>query len=448
MQRKLLLGAAAVALLICGYAGLKAYAKKKTAALKPNYTPKEYISLANLDRNKPGSLEFPNSGLRLEYTEDSWSAQPALPGPLQQAEVHALFRSLAGLQAERVIDENPGDLRIYGLDNPAGRALLQTAEGASAEFLAGNLNPSQTGYYVLRAGDPKVYLVPAYYAAGIFATAFKVRERALTSSFSLEDVKEFRLESDKTRIRIQAKPEDQDLPFLPPFCTHVMTEPYTGVFGVNSEAFEKILAEFQNLGILEFLDSTDKNRYGLDRPLQVSIETINQKTDLLLGKRENQKVYAQRRGEPEIFAIPDLPSLSEATAFALVDKFARIVNIDRVDFLSIAGPLGTLTGEIRRDEEKTAYFLNSQETEEKKFKNWYQKVIGILADAEIPRETQAPGPPETILTYQLNNPPETSGTLYLIPYNRDFYALSAEGQAPEFLISKNQIKNIYSAPEE
>ncbi|MDR0567742.1 MAG: DUF4340 domain-containing protein [Spirochaetaceae bacterium] len=444
-MKKIAAGGVIIALLIGGYAGASAYKARKTAPPESGYTPKEYIALSALNREDPGVVELPLAGVRLERTGDLWSANPPLPGPLNQTEVSGLFRSLAGLQAERIIEENPPDLSRYGLDPPSGRVILQTGAGETAEFLGGAMTPSRTGYYVMRAGDPKVYLVSVYLGSGIFADTFRIREKAVSRSFTLPDVQRFLLESDSVRIDIRAKPEDA--PLLAPFSTHIMTSPYKAVRGVAGEAFEDLLKGFQYLTVQAFADPSpaDLAQYGLDKPLRAYIETNDQKIDLLLGKRENGLQYAQRQGQTEVFTLNEIQPLIGLSPFSLTDKFALIVNIDRVDSVTVSGIRGTLTGEIRRQNGETAYFFNGRAAEEKSFKNWYQKVIGVLADAELPEGPQPAGTPETVISYRLNNPAGTEAAIGFIPYDRGFYALAAEGIA-EFLVSRSQISAMYDTP--
>ncbi|MDR0562532.1 MAG: DUF4340 domain-containing protein [Spirochaetaceae bacterium] len=439
-------GAAVVIILLGGYFGAKAYRTKKSAIPQGGYASKEYFPLASLDFNALTALSLPGAGLTLKREGERWEPHPALPGPLNQSEVNAIARSLSVLQAERVIEENPQDLSVYGLDAPAGRILLTAGDGETAEFIGGSMNPSRTAYYVMKAGDPKVYLVSSYSGSGIFADVSRIRNKIVSSSFAVADVSRFLLESPELRIDIRAKSGDD--PLLAPFCTHIMDAPYAARRGVSGERFEPLVQGFQNLRVLDFIDPhpADLEPYGLDKPLRAFIETPEETLDLLLGKREEGRRYAQRNGEPEVFTIYDIEPLLTVTPFSLLDKFALIVSIDRVDAVAVRGGGSALTGEIRRQGEETSYFFNGKQVEEKSFKSWYQKAIGVLADAELPNRPQYGGVAEIAIEYRLNNPPETVAAVRFIPYNRDFYALESEGVA-EFLVSRSQIRGVYEAAE-
>ncbi|MCL2473074.1 MAG: hypothetical protein FWF26_05280, partial [Treponema sp.] len=126
------------------------------------------------------------------------------------------------------------------------------------------------------------------------------------------------------------------------------------------------------------------------------------------------------------------------------DRFALLVNIDWVDRLTISGGEQNLAADLRGSGDEAVFSLNGKKTVTSSFRNFYQTVIGLLIDTEIPAG-QRPDPKAAgtiTIEYQLNTPPDSRASITLIPYNRDFYALWQEGTA-EFLISRNQVRKIY-----
>ncbi|MDR2534596.1 MAG: DUF4340 domain-containing protein [Treponema sp.] len=444
--KALIIASVFIAFLAGGYQGAKAYQSAKRSSDQTPISSREYISLVSFNQTELVRIELPESGIILERKDKDWEALPPLPGPLNQSELNSAARSLAGLQAERIIEETPGDLSLYGLEAPQGRIVLTKSDGERIELLGGGMSPSRSGYYVMKTGDPKVYLVSSYSGSGIFLELNRIRDKTLFPGFSLTDVSRFSLESETLKVAITAKPEDAFL--LAPFSTHIMEVPYATPRGVNGEQFEALLKPFQNGGIQEFIDPQPASleAYGLDKPLRVFIETPQGNLDLQLGKRENSRRYARRSGETEVFTIYEPEALGTISAFTLIDKFALIVAIDRVDSFTIRGNRPELTGEIRRQGEETAYFHNSKQVEEKSFKNWYQKVIGLMIDAELPNRPQSGGIPEVTIEYTLNNPAGVKASIRLYPYNREFYTLESGG-VQEFLVSRSQIQSIYEIAE-
>jgi hypothetical protein len=449
--KALIIALALIALLAGGYQGARIYQEAKAKARYETASYPETIPLTSFSQEKLARLEFPAEGFALERkAEELWEAVPAFPGPLNQSETRSLAWSLAGIRAERIIEENPPDLSLYGLDAPAGRLIISTGDGERVELTGGGMNPTRTGYYVMVPGDPKVYLVPSYSARAIFLDPESLRDRELTAAFEPGAVGRFILESGGGRIDIVPRPEDAAL--AAPFSTHIMTAPYERSRGVDSEKFTALLEGLQNLRISRFIDPKPASLgpYGLDKPLRVFLETPEGSFDLLLGNSENGERYAQRRGEAEVFTIAEIDALRTVNPFTLADKFALILNIDTVDNFSVRGGGPALTGEIRRqgegDGKVETYYFNGKQAEEKSFKAWYQTVIGLLADAEHPQRPQRGGAAEITIEYNLNKPAGERASIRLIPYNRDFYALEAGGVI-EFLISRPQVRALYEAAE-
>jgi hypothetical protein len=132
--------------------------------------------------------------------------------------------------------------------------------------------------------------------------------------------------------------------------------------------------------------------------------------------------------------------------FTIVDKFALILNIDSVDRLVISEDgKALLTAELTGQGDEAVFTLNGRQTADKPFRNFYQAVIGLLADAEY----SGPRPSDRVsgiitIRYQMNTPPGQEMAISLIPHNRDFYILSVDG-ITEFLISRAQVRKIFES---
>lgn len=94
--------------------------------------------------------------------------------------------------------------------------------------------------------------------------------------------------------------------------------------------------------------------------------------------------------------------------------------------------------EGEEEEEVETYFLDEKQVEEDPFKKFYQRLIGIVVDAEK-EHTAAGGTPELKITYHLNKGKQRNATLELYPYDADFYSLVLDGDMEsEFLVYRKQ----------
>jgi hypothetical protein len=408
----------------------------------------EPAALPGLDYRTVVSIEAPLAGIRLEKKGDLWELVPPGAERLDQDEIRYLLMSLAEMRAERLVEEDPADLSIYGLDKPSGRIVMADAGGKRLELTGGNMTPSKTGYYVMAAGEEKVYAVSRYIAARLFLDLNGIRDKSLFGPFETADFKRLALESADFRFEILPRTGEEPVnPFLNSFGSYIIRGAYRNPHAADTEKVAGIVESFKGLRIGRFAapDPVSPEPYGLDKPLRVSLEAGEQTLDLLLGGEADGETYARRPGSPEVFTVAGLEALRRIRAFELTDKFALLVNIDNVETLRVSGEGKTLAAEIRGAGDEAVYLFNGTPAEEKSFKNWYQRVIGLLTDAELPAPP-ALSPGEGIsIEYTLRASPFRAG-IGLIPYNRDFYALD-QGGAVEFLVSRSQVREIFDTAE-
>jgi hypothetical protein len=449
--KTLIAAAALLVLMIGGYLGARAYRTAQGSRPLTNTAYPDRIKLSDSTTDAIVGIAVPSGGIQLEKRGDLWETVPPSSIGLDQGAIQGILWSLSSLYAERVIDEAPEDLSIYGLDTPRSHTIITDSGGKVTGFFGGNRTPSGSGYYVMLEGDPKVYLVASYYGDRLYLTMPDIRNKTLTSTFEMGELRRFLLETGDSRIEVV--PAAAQPGMISELFPHVLISPYVIPREADSERFSPLWEAFQNLQIREFIDDAPASLepYGLDKPARVSIETESAGFEILLGKTtEGNQQYAKLPGESGVFTINDISSTVLVTPFSIAGKFAFIVNIAKVDSLTVRGNGQLLTAEIKRqgegDDEVETYFLNGRQAVEKDFKAFYQTVIGLLVDAEHPNHPTRGGNEEITIEYNLNNPPGVKAVVKLIPYNRDFYALDREGVV-EFLISRPQAAAIYQSVE-
>jgi hypothetical protein len=409
-------------------------------------------SLGNLKGSELVKIEV--NSLTLEKINGTWKLVSLEGGKapggieLDQSRIQYMSYSLASIWVDQVIDESPSDVSQYGLDEPSYRASITDSAGQKVEYLLGNMTPSRTFYYVMEAGDPKVYSISPYTAEYMQFTLDSIRQRSLFPPFEASEVTQLRVESSRFKpIEISIKPKTPILDFTGLYSTHFITSPYTHTRGVDSEAFDNWLAQFQYLEIADFVDDSPSSLkpYGLDDPVRVFLRTEEESLDLLIGGNESGgKRYAKLADSPIVFTLYGMESIVNVKPFALINKFALLMFIDTVDHLSISGGEKNLSADFKGTGDDAIYYLNGRKTEMSSFKTFYQAAIGLLVDSEYPgpARQQSEDSGEITIEFRLNNPPGERATITLIPYNRDFYAIKQDG-ATEFLISRNQVRRIY-----
>ena len=452
MSRKnktLIIALAFLVLLVGGYYGSTVWKKKKAESATSPYTPP--VKLGNLESSDLVGIE--SGGLVLEKKDGAWvltllngNAPPA-GIVLDQNQINSITYYIAGLWIERVIDEEPADLSVYGLGDPVARAVVTDSGGKKAVYLLGDATPSQTSYYVMEEGDKKVCSVSSYYAEYLQLQLDKIRVKLLFPEFEFPEIVRFKLEGGDTKLEISKKPDAVQPYLATSFSTHLITTPYLIARGADGESLNNLVNPFRNLAIADFIDDNPSSLapYGLDKPVRIYLETTDSSIDLLVGNRIDDKYYAKLAGAPGVFTLVFLDAVLNVKPFSLLEKFALLINIDMVDQLTVTGGVRDLRADFKGKGDDAVFYLNGKKADTKTFKTWYQAVIGLIFDAELPRDAAPPqrgGPGEIFVEYQLNTAPGARASLSLIPYNRDFYVLLQEGYM-EFLISRKEVNRIW-----
>ncbi|AEF83197.1 DUF4340 domain-containing protein [Leadbettera azotonutricia] len=448
MKRKtvtLIIVLAALVLLSGGYFAAQAWSKAHPKASPYASAPaRDTPRLTEFDSGKIVKLDLVSSGFSLEKNGDNWELANAPTGiRIDQSAVSGKLWYAGSVWAESVVDDAPGDLSQYGLAEPQGHAIVADSEGKRAELFFGNLNPGRSAYYTMVSGDPKVYTVSSYSADSLLFSLDSIRDRSIYTGFDPATVIRFTLDNGRTLIDIVPRPEDVYL--VSNFSQFMLISPYKARRGVDSQKFSEILEPLQALQINQFVEDNPASLapYGLDKPGKLHIEAGNGVFDLLFGRSGEGELFAKLPDKNGVFTVANLDAVVGTTAFNLADKFSLIFNIDIVDYFTVSGEGRTLRADIKGTKDEAEFSLNGKKTLDKEFRTYYQAVIGLLVDAEYPGPLGEPaaGSPVTI-EFNLKEPQNARVSVTLRPYNRDYYALTQDGNT-EFVVSRSQVRNIF-----
>jgi len=447
--KTLIIVLAAVLLLGGGYFWSLNRSKGSAPVYQP-YTPP--VTLGNLLASDIVKIE--TSRVTLEKKDEVWEVvyyEEGIPPAgiaLDQQRVLSMTYSLANVWTELLVEEEPEDISIFGLDEPSSRLVVTDVSGGKVEYILGNLTPSRLSYYVMQEGDPAVYSVASYVGEYLQLDLDYLRQRYIIPYIVPEELVRLIIESPAHRIEVNLRPESLPLHLASLYSAYILTAPYQLPRAVSNDGLSNLLSALASLGVMDFIDDNPASLrpYGLDNPVRVIFQGETESLDLLLGDAINGMRYAKFPHAPGVFTVYGAEDLVNANPFSLFDKFALLVNIQSVDRITVSGGGRTLNVEVNDREEVPVFSLNGRRAEERSFRQLYQAVIGLLADAEFradPDFVYDPNNDENItIEYQLFTPPGERVSITLLPYNRDFYVLRQEGTM-EFLISRTQVRRIY-----
>ncbi|HBM73965.1 MAG TPA: hypothetical protein DD429_00205, partial [Clostridiaceae bacterium] len=93
------------------------YVKNKPSAGSNTESEAKKIKLEVYDQNKIKKMMIASekNTLELEKDGDTWKLKPDTNIKLDQTSVGSIATSFANLYADRIVDDNPGDIEQYGL---------------------------------------------------------------------------------------------------------------------------------------------------------------------------------------------------------------------------------------------------------------------------------------------------------------------------------------------
>jgi len=228
----------------------------------------------------------------LKKTGPDWQiVQPSALKP-DSAETSGLTSNLSSIEIQRVIDENPTDLKEYGLD-PARVEVAFKVGGQERKLLIGRKTPPATDLYAKLADQKRVFLIPSFLDTTFNRTTFDLRDKTVLA-----------LNRDAIDGLSVATP-DRTLKFVKGGNEWHMTEPVAarGDFGtidglvsrVNTLQMKSIVAP----------DAAKAADYGLDKPAAtITVGSGSSQASLAIGKSSGEgAVYARDLSRPMVFTI-------------------------------------------------------------------------------------------------------------------------------------------------
>jgi Domain of unknown function (DUF4340) len=249
---------------------------------------------------------------------------PAAADP-DPAEVSGLTSNLSNLEIQRIVDENPPDLKEYGLVQPRIEVSFKSG-GQQQTLLIGLKTPPGTDLYAKRAADKKVFLIPSHLESTFNKGTFDLRDKtALKVQRDKLDVLEVTAGDRTTRF---AKPSGGEWQITAP--TPVRAD---------YSAIESLVGRVASLQMKAIVDETDPKKLGLDKPAAtVRLGSGSSQASLAIGgKAAEGTVYATDLSRPAVFTIESalLDELKkDPSEFRQKDLFdARSFNANRLEIV-------------------------------------------------------------------------------------------------------------------
>jgi len=257
---------------------------------------------------------------------DRWrQTQPAAVAA-DEAEISGITSNLASLEAQRVVEEQPGDLKQFGLD-PARIEVAFRQGGKDYKLLLGQKTPTGGDLYARVADKPRVFIVASFLETTFNKSPFDLRDKTILT-----------FDRDKAD-RLEIATADRTVTIAKQGADWRITAPVDARadFGAIESALGRLNSTPMKAISAENADAAKLKEYGLDTPaVTVNVGAGSSRAGLILGKSAGEGVvYAKDVSRPLVFTVETALAdelKKPADDFRVKDLFdARAFNTTRVE---------------------------------------------------------------------------------------------------------------------
>lgn len=232
---------------------------------------------------------------KLKRDKGEWKiVSPAALTP-DLAEVSAMTTALAGVEMDKVVEDNAASLANYTLEPARISVNFHIEGGASHTLDLGVKTPTGADIYARADGGKKVFLIGAYREDALNKSTFNLREKTVLT-FDRDKADYLKIDDGKKPISMAKAATAQ----------WKLSEPIAG--GADFTAVDGIIGRLYQLKMKSLVaedGSADLKKYGLDKPqYTVTLGAGSARSTLAIGgKAEEGSVYARELTRPMVFTI-------------------------------------------------------------------------------------------------------------------------------------------------
>ncbi len=169
--------------------------KKQAQASKSNDTTIKMLSIPDDQFQEIRIRKLTGEVIDLKKQGTNWEMTQPRPLRADQDTVGSMVSSLGSLNADKLVDDKPADLKVYGLATPTLDIQVTKKDGKTESVLVGDDTPTGSGAYAKMANDPRVFTIASFVKSSLDKRPDDLRDKRLIV-----------FDSDKlTRVELQAK---------------------------------------------------------------------------------------------------------------------------------------------------------------------------------------------------------------------------------------------------
>ncbi len=288
-----------IALLVVGV-GLGAYIYFVEAERSPSSEPDAKAKVfAGIEADKIEEITIAiKDGDRttLTKTGSDWQIVAPLKTAADQTEASGLATNLSSLEVQHVVDENPGDVKEFGLAEPRSEVSFRLAgEKEPKRLLIGNKTATGGDVYAKVGPEKRVILIPGYLESTFVRTTFEMRDKTALK-FERDKVDGLAILAGGKTVRVKKDADEWML--AEPLAARADFGVVEGLLGRLSGAQMKTI-------VSPAPSEAEVKKYGLATPaVTVRIGAGSAQAALALGGDAGDgNVYARDVSRPAVFTL-------------------------------------------------------------------------------------------------------------------------------------------------
>lgn len=225
---------------------------------------------------------------------DRWQQTQPAGAAADEAEISGITSNLASIEVQRVVEEQPADVKQFGLD-PARIQVSFRQDGKERSLLIGQKTPTGSDLYARQSDKPRVFLVPSYLETTFNKSPFDLRDKTI---LTIDRDKLDRLEIETADHTVKAAKTGTEWRITAPVDARADFSAIDSILGrLNSTPMKAIVANDA--------DATKLKEYGLDKPaITARVGTGSAQAALAIGKSAGEGVvYARDLSRPMVFTV-------------------------------------------------------------------------------------------------------------------------------------------------
>lgn len=425
--------------------------------------------IASLDSEFIDRIHFKNANadMTLVLEDNIWVSLDDKLRPIKQNYVQNMVRLVSVVKTSRTVDENPENLKQYGLSSPYTYIEASQSDGKKIALSIGNKLANGQGCYAKLDGDTAVYILSTEYANKLSYSDINMTDVEHGPNITTEDIYHLEL--------LREDGEDFELIYDPdsiyidiPLISWAILKPYDEVYGADSTKALELLSNYSSFRFEQCIEykADDIGKYGLDKPKASILVEYNKQNPgediiqnsfkLYIGDQDdNGDSYVMKDGDSAVYTMKKyyIDNMTNIDPFSVLNTFVSIHNISSVDKIdvNIEGTSyimeikrGYITNDEGEQETHSTYYFNGVITEERVFKDLYQLIAGAKIDSQLNKDISvSDDEPLLTISYYITDSEQPITSKYYV-YDDVFYLID-KGNKIRFVADKRRIDKIMDA---